>query len=96
MALPALSGVGEGGHTGMNTPTDSCLVAFAWHVEMLGRRVQQLQADLRDLGRVSAEEKPVVAGIVLEALADLEQRVKCLRCYWPLLGALMKEGQVWG
>lgn len=72
----------------MNTATDSRLVAFAWRVEMLGRRVQQLQADLRDLERVSAEEKPVVAGIVLEALADLERQVKHLYRYRPVLEAL--------
>lgn len=75
----------------MNTAGDNRLVAFAWHVEMLGRCVQQLQADLRDLERVGAEEKPVVAGIALKALADLERRVNDLRRYRPALEALARE-----
>lgn len=76
----------------MSVATDSRLVGFAWRVEMLGRRVQQLQADLRDLEKVSAEEKPVAAGIVLEALADLERQVKRLYRHRALLEALVGKG----
>lgn len=75
----------------MSAAADNQIGNFAWHVEVLERRVWQLRADLRDLGRVSAEEKPAVAAIVLEGLTDLEQRVKCLRRYRPVLGVLMKE-----
>ncbi|MEW6048907.1 MAG: hypothetical protein AB1609_20965 [Bacillota bacterium] len=64
---------------------------LAWDIEQVDRRVQQLRADLRDLGIVGAEERPVVARIILEGVADLQRRVNDLRRYRPALEALARE-----